>query len=150
MEPRFICDVHLGKLAKALRMLGFDTAYQNSFTRKSLERISVEERRILLSRNPVFAKNKKIHSYIITSEDATAQIKSVTLNFDLKNKMRPFSLCLVCNEPLERVSKELIVNQIPPNTAKYFTEFWQCNHCKRIYWKGSHYERMLKEINFIL
>lgn len=150
MEPRFICDVHLGKLAKGLRMLGFDTAYQNSFTRKNLERISVEERRILLSRNSVFAKNKKLHSYIITSEDATAQIKSVTLYFDLKNKMRPFSLCLVCNEPLQRVSKELIVNQIPPNTAKYFTEFWQCNNCKRIYWKGSHYEQMLKEINFIL
>lgn len=150
MEPKFICDVHLGKLAKALRMLGFDTAYENKFTNADLMRIAVEQNRMLLSRNCSYSKNENLQSFIITSEHAASQIKTVFDHFDLKNKIHPFTVCLVCNQPLHKVSKENIISQIPLNTAKYFHEFWQCNNCERIYWKGSHYKRMLKEINFIL
>lgn len=150
MELKFVCDVHLGKLAKALRMLGFDTVYQNNFTNTDLERIAVEENRILLSRNTAFSKNKNLRLFIITSENPSIQIKAVIEHFELKNKIDPFTLCIVCNEPLQKVSKEDIISQIPANTKKYFEEFRQCANCQRIYWKGSHYERMLKEISFIL
>ena len=149
MEPRFICDVHLGKLAKALRMLGFNTCYQNNFTNQDLERVAIEQSRVLLSRNPAFSKNKKLKFYLITSEETFVQIKTVFDYFALKNKIQPFTLCFVCNQPLQKVHKEKIADQLLANTATYYNEFWQCGNCRRIYWKGSHYQRMLKEINDI-
>lgn len=150
MELKFVCDVHLGKLAKSLRMFGFDTAYQNNFTNADLERIALEENRTLLSRNAAFSKYKPLQSLTITSEEPLVQLKNVLEYFDLKDKTHPFTLCLLCNAPLQKVLKENVINEIPFNTAAYFREFWRCPNCKRIYWKGSHYERMLKEINGLM
>ena len=143
MEEKFIVDVHLGKLARWLRLLGFDTVYQNFFTNIELVRIAKEERRVLLSRNLAFKKLDNVLPFIIESEDPRQQLKQVTTHFQLKNKLRPFSRCIICNGNLEIVSKEQIKDQLEENTAAFFNEFWQCENCKRIYWKGSHYDRMV-------
>jgi len=149
MEMKFIADVHLGKLARLLRMLGFDTIYRNDFTTTELTKISKEQGRMLLSRNASLSKNKLINCLVVTNEDAFIQLQQVILHFDLKDQVRPFSRCIVCNGTLEPVSKERIVHLLKRNTAEYFNEFWQCTDCRRIYWKGSHFERMLKTIQTI-
>lgn len=146
---KFIADVHLGKLARLLRMLGFDTIYRNDFTTTELTKISKEQGRMLLSRNASLSKNKLINCLVVTNEDAFIQLQQVILHFDLKDQVRPFSRCIVCNGTLEPVSKERIVHLLKRNTAEYFNEFWQCTDCRRIYWKGSHFERMLKTIQTI-
>lgn len=149
MEVKFVADVHLGKLARLLRMLGFDTAYRNDSALMELLITSDEETRILLSRN---ASLSKTHPglFIVTDEDALVQLKQVVQWFDLKNHFQPFSRCMVCNGVLDNVPKESIAHLLQKNTAGYFDQFWQCRDCRRIYWKGSHYERMLKTIENIV
>lgn len=150
MSNKFIADVHLGKLARWLRMLGFDTAYKNDYSQSQLIQISKEEERVLLSRNTSLSANKEIENFVITHENPSRQLISVIEHFDLKSQLQLFSRCLVCNGILEPVSKESILNSLQKNTAQYFDKFWQCNCCKRIYWKGSHYGRMLQTIERIL
>jgi uncharacterized protein len=139
---RFIADVHLGKLAKALRMAGFDVLYRNNYTNKELEILAAMQGRILLSRNPAFAKENTFKSFMLKSEDWFVQICDVINCFELSGKLKPFTRCLVCNGHLQPIAKEKIEAQLQENTRKYFDAFWQCVQCNRIYWKGSHYERM--------
>ncbi|HTM91403.1 MAG TPA: Mut7-C RNAse domain-containing protein [Flavisolibacter sp.] len=150
MEVKFIADVHLGKLARLLRMLGFDTVYKNDFTLNELVKISDEENRILLSRNASLLKIHADKCFIVSDEDPPVQLKQVIQHFGLKDQSQPFSRCIVCNGILESVSKESIAYLLQKNTASYFNEFWQCKDCGRIYWKGSHYERMLKTIRSVI
>ena len=150
MKVKFIADVHLGKLARLLRMLGFDTVYKNDFTLDELVKISDEENRILLSRNASLLKTHPDKCFIVSDEDPLVQLKQVIQHFGLNDRFQPFSRCIVCNGILESVSKENIAYLLQKNTASYFTEFWQCKDCQRIYWKGSHYDRMLKTIENIL
>ena len=149
MGNKFVCDVHLGKLARLLRLLGFDTAYENSFTKIELINISREEERIILSRDHSLSKNDLSKVIIIEDEEPMLQLKQVIDYLELKNHLRPFSRCLVCNGELQTVSKEEISDLIQENTSRYFNVFWKCMNCRRIYWKGSHYEKMLKTIESI-
>ena len=141
--PTFVADVHLGKLAKALRLLGFDTLYSNACTPAQLLAQAREERRLLLSRGGAFQKHADVKTVVIQSEDPDEQLQQIVQQFALRDKLHPFSRCLMCNGRLKKVDKEAIATQLRPNTRQYFSEFWQCTTCHRIYWKGSHYDRML-------
>lgn len=145
-NPAFIADVHLGKLAKALRLLGFDVLYTNSVTPAILIATAAKENRILLSRSAAFAKYPNVKRLIVQSETPKEQLQQVVQHFGLKNQLRPFSRCLVCNGMLIIVPKEKIQHQLQQNTTWYYDEFWQCTHCQRPYWKGSHYLKMLRLI----
>ena len=148
MAEKFIADVHLGKLARLLRLLGFDTFYENNVTINDLLRLSADQDRIILSRNKLFSK-KSNKSFLVIDENPSIQLKQLYDHFHLKDQIHPFSRCIVCNGTLEAVSKEDISVLLEKNTSQYFNEFWQCKHCKRIYWKGTHYENMLKKIQNI-
>jgi uncharacterized protein len=148
MVHKFIVDVHLGKLAKLLRLMGFDTLYQNNFTIEELQRISLEQDRIILSRNNLLA-TKTNKFCLITDQHPVSQLKQVYVYFQLADHIRPFTRCIICNGMLETVSKESIINSLQKNTFAYFNEFWHCTDCNRIYWKGSHYDNMLKIIQSI-
>jgi uncharacterized protein len=140
----FVADVHLGKLARALRLLGFDTRYSNTFTPAQLVAMAKEENAVLLSRSTAFSKITAIQSFLIQSEEPEKQLQAVVQHFNLQKQLQPFTRCLICNGQLEAVTKESVYTQLEPNTATFFDAFWQCATCKRIYWKGSHYDRMLK------
>ena len=143
----FVADVHLGKLARLLRLLGFDTMYKNSYTNNDLINIASEQNKILLTRNASIYKNNGIVSFVIQTEDPEAQLKQVLDHFNLKERITPFSRCMVCNGILQITPKENIALQLPENTGKYFNEFWQCAGCNRIYWKGPHYNSMMALVN---
>ncbi|MGN6402584.1 MAG: Mut7-C RNAse domain-containing protein [Flavisolibacter sp.] len=144
---KFILDVHLGKLAKLLRLLGFDTLYQNNFDDKVITTLAVQDERIVLTRNIALLKIKTIElGYWLRSQQPVEQAREVLDRFVLKSLIQPFKRCLVCNGLIEAVNKEDIVAHLPANTINLFDEFYQCKNCKRVYWKGSHYERMLQLI----
>jgi uncharacterized protein len=143
---RFCADVHLGKLARLLRMLGFDTVYKNDFRKEELYEISRNENRYVLSKSAYFKRFSDIGFFQIQSADPSEQIIEVADHFKLFNSMNPFSRCLYCNEILERKDKEEVEQYLLPQTKKDFSEFWKCPSCNRIYWKGSHYERMMKQV----
>jgi uncharacterized protein with PIN domain len=146
---KFIADVHLGKLARCLRLLGFDTRYQNNSTKDDLLRFALEENRIVLSRDFRFGKNRSINFILVEHEDPAQQLSSLVQKLHLEQKLHPFSICLACNGKLERRDKEKIASLLEDNTRKFFNEFWQCSDCHRVYWKGSHYHKMLKLVQTI-
>lgn len=146
-DLKFVCDVHLGRLCKYLRMFGWDTVYSNLFSPADLIKISVQENRLLLTRNYELSRNKKLtHAYWVRSSDPLEQIRELILKLDLAKMSHPLTRCLNCNQMIVPVAKELIVHRLQPRTEKYFNEFFLCPDCGQIYWKGSHYEHMLEFI----
>lgn len=147
MELRFITDVHLGKLARMLRLLGFNTLYENSFSEEQIVTLAKTQARILLSRKGTFSKLQELTSLIIRDKDSGVQLIEVLDHFRLRDHLKPFTRCMVCNGMLQEISKEYILDALPKETAKYIHNFWQCEDCKQVYWKGAHYERMLKKLS---
>lgn len=146
-EPRFVLDGHLGRLTAHLRMLGLDCLYRNDYTDEELTAISAGQDRILLTRDRRLLMQKVIHQgYCVRSLEPARQLEEVVHRFGLARWVRPFQRCLRCNTPLQAVSKETISDRLQPLTKKYFEEFRICPACDQIYWKGSHYEKMLKVI----
>jgi uncharacterized protein with PIN domain len=149
-EIRFILDAHLGRLAAYLRMLGFDSLYRNDYEDPVLADISVTEQRILLTCDRRLLMRKIIsHGYFVRSRQPREQLREVMHHFSLISLMHPFTRCMYCNNPIQPVKKEAIQDRLQPRTLKYYDEFWQCPACRRIYWQGSHYQRMLKIIDEI-
>lgn len=144
---KFVLDVHLGRLAAYLRMLGFDTFYRNCLADPDLARISAEEQRILLTRDRGLLKHGEvIYGYWLRETDSRAQTEEVLLRFDLTTELRPFTRCMACNGRLQEVSKEQarasIPAKVPAQVMERHEEFRRCPQCGRVYWKGTHYQRM--------
>jgi uncharacterized protein with PIN domain len=150
-DTRFVLDVHLGKLARLLRMLGFDTAYERDYADARIVEISVAERRIVLTRDRGILKTGAVtHGYWVRSSNPREQIGEVVRRFDLASRIRPFERCMLCNARLEPVGKDEILERLPRRTAEGRDEFRRCGGCGKIYWKGSHYERMKKSIQALV
>ena len=142
-ELKFVLDVHLGRLAAYLRMLGFDSAYRNSAGDAELARISAEQERILLTRDRGLLKHSAVtRGYWLRQTDSRRQAAEVVTRFDLARSLRPFTRCMACNEPLRPISKAEVHERVPPPIAARHEEFRECPACRRVYWEGSHYQRM--------
>ena len=147
----FILDVHLGKLARYLRMLGFDTMYQNDNDDNEIIRISLDEHRIILTRDIGLLKVKSVtHAYFVRDQHPKAQLAEVLNHFDLYKAIQPFVRCIKCNGLLKRVDKEEIIQHLEPLTIQFFNEFSMCTNCHSVFWKGSHYESMQYYIKTIM
>ena len=141
--PRFVLDVHLGRLARSLRLLGFDCVWRNDSTDKELVEISVAEQRILLTRDRGILKRARVsHGYLVRATDRRRQIIEVLDRFDLFEAISPFGRCLECNGVLEPVAKADVEHDLPPRTRRDFDVFQRCPECDRIYWKGSHFDQL--------
>ena len=146
-ETRFVLDGHLGKLAAFLRMVGFDTRYRNDFDDAELAAVSLEEQRILLTRDRGLLKRKQVkRGYCLRSKDPYEQLREIVQRFDLLGNMHPFTRCMACNGILEPVEKGDILHLLEPGTKKYFQYFEQCRQCGKVYWKGTHHDRMSRMI----
>lgn len=143
-DPRFVCDVHLGKLASYLRLAGFDTLYESDLGDGEIVDLALSDRRTVLTRDRGLLKRSAVtHGYLVRDNNPRRQIREVVERFDLAGLFRPFSRCSVCNGVIESVPKEEVLAQLPAHTAQTQTEFWRCSVCRRVYWKGSHYEALL-------
>jgi hypothetical protein len=147
-ETRFVLDVHLGRLAASLRMLGFDTLYQNTYADDCLAEVSRRERRILLTRDAGLLKRSSVtHGYYLRATQTRQQLAEVVRRFDLARMAKPFSRCLRCNTLLVQVSKDQVSHQLPAQIALLHDEFLRCSDCGRAYWKGGHFRRMRQWID---
>lgn len=148
---RFICDAHLGRLAKYLRLAGFDSLDSQGLDDRMIVDKSVREKRVILTRDRGLLKIRMVtHGYWIRSVDPKEQYREVIERFDLMRSMKPFTLCIKCNEPLVCVKKSEIESRLLPRTREYFNDFKKCPVCGRIFWEGSHYEAMKKYIDKVL
>jgi uncharacterized protein with PIN domain len=148
---KFILDVHLGKLANYLRMLGFDALYNNDYSDSRIVSIATAEKRIILTRDIGILKIKEVtHGYWVRSQNPRTQLKEVLHRFDLKSSVRPFYRCMTCNGLIKKVTKESIQDRLDEMTKKYYNDFYLCSSCGKIFWQGSHYDKMKRFIEEIL
>ena len=142
-EVRFVADAHLGRLARHLRLLGFDTFFENDPGDEILARISARERRILLTRDRALLSRRAVtHGLWVPSTRPREQLVYLVERLDLCRLFRPFTRCTVCNSTLTQVPKEGLEPDLPPRVLAAFDVFWRCGGCGRLYWRGSHYDRL--------
>jgi uncharacterized protein len=140
---RFILDIHLGKLANSLRLLGFDTLYRNDYHDEELARISSSENRILLTRDKgLLMRSIVSHGYYVRDTNPNRQVLEVMRRFNLSDLVTPFHRCLRCNGLLESVSKESVYDELPESVKQLNHDFHRCQDCTQVYWKGSHFEKL--------
>ena len=151
-RPRFVLDTHLGKLARYLRLLGFDALYSNAYSDAELAAISAEgEKRILLTRDHGLLKRASVtHGCFVRATVPERQAVEVLRRFDLGRRAVPFSRCLQCNGKLRRAAPAEIADRVPPGVARDFHVFSACDDCGRVYWAGSHYDRLRRIVEQLL
>ena len=146
----FVADGHLGKLARTLRLLGFDVAYDCRADDRQLLAIMEAENRALLTRDRRLLMHAVVQTgYCPRSQDPDEQTIEVIRRFNLFGLIAPFTRCLRCNAVLQQVAKIDVVEKLEPLTKIYYEQFRRCTGCKQIYWSGSHFDRLQKRIEII-
>lgn len=148
---RFMADAHLGKLARHLRMLGFDTSFAGTLPDQEIIVLAAAEKRIILTRERELLKSGNVdHGYYVRATTSRAQLEEVVQKFDLWSQCHPFSRCLVCNGELVSVPVEEVRGEVKEDTATIFSDFFRCSGCRRVFWEGSHYGHMMRHIDALL
>ena len=133
--PGFILDVHLGRLAKYLRLCGFDTLFSAFYEDREIIETARQENRIILTRDRLLLKAAgEARGYQVKSQYHDEQLREVFERFNLKEYVNLFSRCISCNARLEEVEKEVIADRLLADTHRYFSSFKRCPQCDRIYW----------------
>lgn len=147
---KFVVDSMLGKLAKWLRILGYDTLYVTyADCDKDLIELAEAEDRILLTRDTALARSWLVPTLLIKSEKIDEQIIQVSRRFNLDMEKYLLSRCPKCNITLTPIKKEKIKDKVPLLVYDTYKEFWRCKGCKRVYWTGTHWENIKKKIKSI-
>lgn len=142
-KPKFICAVHLGKLVRNMRMLGLDVYYKNNLSDEQIVKISLSERRTILTRDLGILKRSEVtHGYFVREVNPEKQLSEILNRFDLTNQIKPFSICLDCGTKLTPIKKSRALSVLPDKVKQRQSKFYLCKLCKKVYWKGSHYENM--------
>lgn len=143
-DPRFVVDINLGRLARLLRLFGFDVWFSVDADDETLVDIGLTQRRILLTRDRGLLKRRAItHGLFVHSDDPEAQTLEVIRRLDLSERLAPFTRCMRCNGELVPVGKDEVIDRLEPLTRRYYSDFVRCVDCSQIYWPGSHHEKLL-------
>lgn len=142
-EYKFIVDANIGKVARNLRMLGFDTYYDFDLPDKEIVNLAEREKRIILSRDWGLLKRKNaIFGYYPRSTNTDEQLDEIIKRYNLFDKFNPLTLCLECNGQILQTNKLEVKNEIDSGVYDFYDEFYKCQNCNKIFWKGSHYDKM--------
>ena len=149
-EPRFIVDANVGRLATWLRVMGYDTLFPLDAGDNELMRIALREDRTILTRDTGLTERRvvatgRLRVVLVQHDDLKSQLCQVVGSLNL-NSRRGFSRCIRCNEPLVGVSNESAKARVPPYVYETQKEFMGCPVCRRVYWQGTHWANMHREL----
>ena len=137
--PVFVVDVNLGKLARYLRLLGFDCLYRNDYDDDAVAKIASEQQRTVLTRDRSLLQRRIItHGYFVRAHIPKIQTQEVLKRFDLCSLIKPLTRCMHCNGKLVETAKQKIAHRLEPLTKQHYDRFIICSECEQIYWQGSH------------
>ena len=147
-DHRFIVDHNAGKLVKWLRMMGYDSLFFNGSDDSDMVKLALAERRIILTRDTAIMKRRvvtrgQLSAILLDSEEPEQQMRQVIERLELDCRFHPFTLCLECNEPLEERNPDELQGRVPPYVYKTQQQYMECPACRRIYWRGTHWEAMM-------
>lgn len=151
MELKFIVDNNVGKLAKWLRIMGYDALLFKEKDDSSMVKIAFSQERIILTRDTQIMKRRPVTSGIvkailIENDEPKTQLRQVVDILNLDYQFKPFSLCLECNQNLVERNKEVLHDLVPPYVYKTQSQYMECPSCHRIYWRGTHWQAMSKNL----
>ncbi len=154
-RPKFIVDANVGKLARWLRMLGFDATFFDQPDDWEMVRTAIRENRVILTRDTNVMKLRvvttgKIKALLIAGDDPEAQMHQVVKRMNLENETMPFTLCIEDNEQLVPRLPDEVKDRVPPYVYKTQREYVECPSCHRIYWKGTHWQAMKQQLEHFL
>ena len=142
-DPKFVCDVHLGRLARRLRLLGFDVAYRNDADDPEIVEAALAEKRIILTCDRGILKLKRVtHGYLVRSREVNEQVVEVLRRLDLASNIAPFTRCTQCNGLIRSADKDTVQEDVPPVARQQYDKFFRCESCGKVYWEGSHFEQL--------
>lgn len=148
-EPAFLADEMVGRLARWLRLLGYDTVYMKGVHDDAILDLAEEQERIVLTRDTLLVRRRRCRSYIfIHSDHWREQLKQVYLEARLSTESA-LTICPICNCPLHVEDKEAVKSLVPPYVYRSQQSFSRCPCCTRIYWAATHVSKILDELNAV-
>ncbi len=148
---RFVCDRHLGRLARMLRALGRDTVYRNDWTEAQIVAVARREDRAVLTRSRALLKRRTVlRGRLMRSDSVDEQVREILLRFGPASRLRPFARCIRCNGELRPVPKDDVAVRIPVRTRSWRDDYFLCRSCDHLYWEGTHVERLRSRLDAIL
>jgi len=151
MGIKFIVDNNVGKLAKWLRIMGYDVLFFNGKNDANMIATALAEERAILTRDTQIMKRRmvtrgQIKAILIKSDKPEQQMQQIIATLNLDCQYRPFTICLECNEPLLERTKQQVKDLVPPYVFQTQSQFVECPACHRIYWRGTHWQAMTKKL----
>lgn len=151
MEPKFIVDSNVGKLAKWLRMMGYDASFFDEPDDGKMVKIALFQDRIIITKDSEFMKRRAITSgrvkaIRVTGDNPKSQMLAVISELKLNHEYRPFTRCLECNIELAPKSKREVAEAVPARVYEVQNQYMECPSCQRIYWRGTHWQAMSKKL----
>ncbi len=152
---KFIVDNNVGKLAKWLRIMGYDTLFFNGSNDANMIATALAEGRVILTRDTQIMKrrvvtNGQLKAILIKSDEPELQMRQVIDSLKLDCQFRPFAICLECNQPLVERSQQEVKDLVPPYVFQTQSQYMECPTCHRIYWKGTHWQAMTKKLKRLM
>ena len=150
-ELKFIVDNNVGKLAKWLRMMGYDTLFFSGSDDSHMVTTALAEGRVILTRDTQIMRRRvvtdgRLKVILIRSDEPEQQMRQVVEALNLDCQFRLFTICLECNQPLVERSKQQVQELVPPYVFQTRSQYMECPTCHRIYWRGTHWEAMKKKL----
>ena len=148
---KFIVDANVGKLAKWLRLMGHDARFFEGRDDSEMILIALHEDRVILTRDTHVMEwgaisSGRIKAILVEGDEPGTQIRQVIRQLNLNPQSKPFTVCLECNEPLHEVDKTAVQDRVPPYVFRTQQQFVECPRCHRVYWRGTHWQAMLKKL----
>jgi len=147
--PRFMVDHNVGKLVKWLRMMGYDTCFFDGDDDADLIAAALAEDRIVLTKDTQILKrwvitSGRLKAVLIQSDEPEQQLRQVIGTLNLDCQFSPFTLCLECNQSLVARGKQEVKERVPPYVFQTQNQYMECPACRRIYWRGTHWQTMVR------
>ncbi len=150
-QIRFVADRMLGRLARMLRLLGYDTLYSPEMTTTQLREIAQSEKRVVLTRGRTEERFPGLDNvFSLKSENAPQQLREMVQQFRLDAQGSLWTRCTLCNSVIEKVEKTEVEFLVEPKVFQLYDQFFRCSGCGHIYWRGSHVERILRNLTWVL
>jgi uncharacterized protein with PIN domain len=152
VEQRFIVDANAGKLARWLRMMGYDTLFFDGPDDGTMVKLALTQGRTVITRDTEFMKRRavssgRVRALLVTGDAPAVQMQTVIIALGLEKDYRPFSRCLECNVELSRRDKSDVTGSVPVRVYSLQEQYMQCPSCGRIYWRGTHWAAMKRKLD---
>jgi len=154
-KPKFMVDHNVGKLAKWLRLMGYDARFFNDGEDSRMIAAALAEDRIILTKDTHILKrgvvtSGRLKAILIEGDKSKEQICQVIQTMNIAHGFRPFTICIECNQPLLNRTKDEVKDRVPPYVFKTQEQYMECPECCRIYWKGTHWMAMTEKLRQII